>query len=46
MRCLVLVLTPKTYEEMLKLSQTNPDIWKLYKAVKKEGERKAVFYPL
>lgn len=38
--------TPKTYDEMLKLSQTNPDIWKGYKSVKRDGERKAIFIPI
>jgi hypothetical protein len=32
-----------TYEEILKLSEKNPEIWKQYKAVKRDGERKAVF---
>lgn len=32
-----------TYEEILKLSQDNPNIWKQYKAVKRDGERKAIF---
>ncbi|HUX56240.1 MAG TPA: hypothetical protein VMV77_04655 [Bacteroidales bacterium] len=32
-----------TYDEILKISETNPDIWKSYEAVKREGERKAVF---
>lgn len=31
------------YEEILKLSEKNPEIWKQYKAVKRDGERKAVF---
>jgi hypothetical protein len=34
---------PKSYEEMLKLAQSNPDIWKQYKAIKRDGERKAIF---
>ncbi len=34
---------PKTYEEMLELCKNDPELWKHYKAVKKEGERKAVF---
>jgi hypothetical protein len=37
---------PKTYEEMLELTKNNPDLWKQYRSVKKEGERKAVFYPI
>jgi len=37
---------PKTYDEMLKMAETNPDIWKQYKSVKQESERKAVFYPI
>jgi hypothetical protein len=32
-----------TYDEILKISERNPDIWKQYKAEKREGERKAVF---
>ena len=32
-----------SYEEILKMSEKNPDIWKQYKAVKRDGERKAVF---
>jgi hypothetical protein len=32
-----------TYEEILKLSEKNPEIWKQYKSVKRDGERKAVF---
>lgn len=39
-------LTPKTYEEMLELTKNNPQIWKQYKAVKREGERKATFFPI
>ena len=38
--------TPKTYEEMLELTKNNPEIWKQYKSVKKEGERKAIFIPI
>jgi hypothetical protein len=38
--------TPKTYDEMLKMAETNPEIFKKYKAVRREGERKAVFYPI
>jgi hypothetical protein len=38
--------TPKTYEEMLKMAETDPDVFKRYKAVRREGERKAVFYPI
>jgi len=37
---------PKTYNEMLKLSQTDPSIWKSYQAVKKEGEKQAIFIPI
>ncbi len=33
----------KTYEEMLKISERDPGIWSRYKAIKKEGERKAIF---
>ena len=32
-----------TYDEILKIAETNPDIWKSYKAKKRDGERKAVF---
>lgn len=32
-----------TYEEMCNKTQNDPEIWKRYKAVKREGERKAVF---
>jgi hypothetical protein len=32
-----------TYDEILKLAEKEPDIWKKYKAVKRDGERKAVF---
>jgi hypothetical protein len=42
----VKVDTVLTYDEILKISETNPDIWKRYKAEKKEGERKAVFIPI
>lgn len=35
-----------TYEEMLNLSEKDPDIWKQYKSFKPEGERKAVFIPI
>ncbi len=38
--------TPKTYNEILKLAETNPDIWNKYKGVKKPGERQATFYPI
>jgi hypothetical protein len=38
--------TPKTYEEMLELTKNNPELWKQYKSVKREGERKAIFYPI
>ena len=38
--------TPKTYAEMLKLVETDPDAFKKYKAVKLEGERQATFYPI
>ena len=38
--------TPKTYEEMLELTKNNPEIWKQYRSVKREGERKAIFYPI
>ena len=37
---------PLTYEEMCNKTQNDPEIWKRYKAVKREGERKAVFYPI
>jgi hypothetical protein len=37
---------PKTYEEMVKMCETDPDVFKKYRSVKKEGERKAVFYPI
>ena len=32
-----------TYDEILKLSEKNPDIWKQYTTIKRDGERKAVF---
>ena len=32
-----------TYDEMLELTKNNPDIWKQYDAIKRDGERKAVF---
>jgi len=32
-----------THAEMLKMAETNPDIWKQYKCIKRDGERKAVF---
>ena len=32
-----------TYEEILKLAEKEPDIWKKYKAIKRDGERKATF---
>jgi hypothetical protein len=35
-----------TYDEILKLSERNPDIWKSYRSEKREGERKAVFVPI
>ena len=38
--------TPRTYAEMLKLMETDPDAFKKYKAVKLEGERQATFYPI
>jgi hypothetical protein len=28
---------------MLELTKNNPDIWKQYDAIKRDGERKAVF---
>jgi uncharacterized protein YdaU (DUF1376 family) len=37
---------PLTYEEMCNKTQNDPEIWKRYKAVKREGERKAVFVPI
>jgi hypothetical protein len=37
---------PKTYEEMLELTKFNPDIWKNYKSIKRDGERKAIFIPI
>jgi len=37
---------PLTYEEMCNRTTNDPEIWKRYKAVKREGERKAVFYPI
>ena len=37
---------PLTYEEMCNKTQNDPEIWKRYKAVKREGERKALFYPI
>ena len=40
------ILSPKTYEEMLELTKNNPELWKQYRSVKKEGERKAIFYPI
>jgi uncharacterized protein YdaU (DUF1376 family) len=37
--------TGKTYThaEMLEITKDNPDIWKQYKAIKRDGERKAIF---
>ncbi len=35
-----------THAEILKMAENNPDIWKQYKAIKKEGERKAIFIPI
>ena len=35
-----------SYQEMCNATQNDPEIWKRYKAVKREGERKAVFYPI
>jgi hypothetical protein len=35
-----------TYDEILKASEKDPDIWNRYKAVKREGERKAIFEPI
>ena len=35
--------TTLSYDEILKLSEKNPDIWKQYTSVKRDGERKAVF---
>jgi hypothetical protein len=32
-----------SYDEILKLSEKDPDIWKRYKVIKRDGERKAVF---
>ena len=40
------VKSPKTYEEMLELTKNNPELWKQYKSVKKDGERKAIFIPI
>lgn len=37
---------PLTYEEMCNKTQNDPEIWKRYKAVKRDGERKAVFVPI
>jgi hypothetical protein len=37
--------TPKTYAEMLKMAETDPDVFKKYDAVRKDGERQATFYP-
>lgn len=37
---------PKTYEEMLKLAEKNPEIWKEYQSVLRPGERKAIFMPI
>ena len=37
---------PLTYEEMCNRTTNDPEIWKRYKAVKRDGERKAVFYPI
>lgn len=37
---------PKTYNEMLKLSQTDPGVWRLYKAEKQEGNKQAIFIPI
>jgi len=35
-----------TYDEILKASEKDPDIWSRYKAVKRDGERKAIFEPI
>jgi hypothetical protein len=35
---------PLTYEEMLSGAKNDPDFWKHYKAVLRQGERKAVYY--
>ena len=40
------VKTVLMYDEILKLSEKDPGIWKKYKAVKRDGERKAVFEPI
>jgi len=32
-----------TYDEMLELTKNNPELWKQYDAIKRDGERKAVF---
>ena len=37
---------PKTYNEMLKLSQTDPAIWRNYKAVKQAEGQQAIFIPI
>jgi hypothetical protein len=37
--------TPKTYSEMLKMAETDPQIFKKYTAIKREGERQALFHP-
>jgi hypothetical protein len=35
-----------SYEEILQKSQSDPEIWKRYKSVKRDGERKAIFIPI
>lgn len=37
---------PLTYKEMVNATANDPDIWKRYKAVKREGEREAIFIPI
>ena len=37
---------PLTYKEMVDATAKDPDIWKRYKAVKREGEREAIFIPI
>jgi hypothetical protein len=42
----VKVETPKTYDEMVKLHEKDPNVFNKYKPVKKPGERQATFYPI
>ena len=39
------VLVTLTYDEILTASKDDPNIWNKYDAVKREGEKKAIFIP-